>query len=113
MGAGEMETPAVVLQEQWLEMRQMVPLAEEAPDTIPHQRCAAFELGFLNGSELVDKGLVDSEILPAVLPLAFVLMMSYPWLKKLCHHKIRIAEEGGDAGAAGRHPASGYCKDPG
>ena len=63
MATGEVKGVVIVLQKQWLEVRQRVLFTEESPDTYLIIYITAVELVGFHLLELADKLFVDSEVL--------------------------------------------------
>ena len=103
MTAREVERVLVMFQEERFKVRQRILLAEQAPDTVLEVWFAIAKLDGLHFGELFNQGIVNDEVLLAVLSWRLVLMLANALLQELRHPEMRIAQQGRNAHDGSHH----------
>lgn len=103
MTAREMEGLIVMLQEERGEVSQGVLLTKKSPHTILIIWVAMVKLHGFQLRELLNQRLVNHQLLITVPSWCLVFMLADALLQKLCHHEIRIAEQGRNAHHRSQH----------
>ena len=92
MSSREVMAVHIMLQEKRLEVCQCVFLTEESPHAILIIYITAVELVYLQLLELADEAFTDCEVLLAVSPWRFILMIADTFTEEVRHLEVRVAE---------------------